>query len=107
MKHSYTIMLKGKYLLEYCGYAITINEKPGVNYDIEYVDGHRAGNMNSIAVGVNDEYILFKVTNYRHYATDVSWRLLNKATGEEKMHYERPKGLRFSRIKPEIEELIS
>ncbi len=101
MKHSYSIMLKGKYLLEYCGWE---GGSGKVHFDIEYVDGYKAGDMSSIAVGVNDEYILFKVTGYRHYATDVSWRLLNKATGEEKMHYERPKGMRFSKIKPDLEE---
>jgi len=98
-----TVLLKDKYVLVYKGLIMFVYGEPKLNWTIDTVDGVNAWNMGGVAVGVNDNYILFKQESNRKYDKDVWYVTLNKATGEEvRNHDGRPDPKvygRFSRIK--------
>jgi len=96
------IKLKDKYELLYQGTELFVYGDPKLVWTIQMVDGVRAGNMGGVAVGVNDKYILFRQESNRKFDKDVWFVTLDKVTGEEKKHSERPSPKiygRFSRIK--------
>lgn len=98
-------ILKGNYALTYVGTDGFVYGKEATLYSLELVDGVRAGTMNSIAVGVNKTHILYKGENNRVHAKDVFWVVKNKETGEQNNYYERPKGMRFTKIESDFTEL--
>ena len=96
------IIIKGKYKLVYSGSELFVYGVAKMVFTIERVDGIRAGTMNTVAVGVNENYILFKGSNSRVNSKSAFWVLRNKKTGEEKVSYDRPLGQRFTKIKGEL-----
>lgn len=95
---SQKVMLNDKYVLIYTSATLFVYGVPELVWTIYMVDGIRAGNMGGNAVGVNEEYILFKQEANRHYARDVWYETMNKVTGETKKHEKRPSAKEYGRF---------
>lgn len=83
--------------------------QPVITLDLRTYDNVPAmetfGGLVGELYGVNDTHALYKVRAYRCAQTDAFWGVLDRATGQKTKTTSRPAGMRFDRVKHELDTI--